>query len=88
LGRLLGLGSAPLRSSRPMDRSRLVGLRVHVLWDRCIALIRGTSRGLAILEELKTRLDVDIGRIEIGGTLIGVERVGGLVVAGLVLSHG
>lgn len=41
---------------------------------------------MSILQKLKSRLDVDIGRIEVSCALVRVERVSGLVVARLVQS--
>jgi hypothetical protein len=35
-----------------MDRSRLVGLRVHVLWNGSVALVRGACRCLSVLQKL------------------------------------
>jgi hypothetical protein len=35
-----------------MNRSRLVGLRVNVLWNGSVALVRGARRRLPILQKL------------------------------------
>lgn len=68
--RLLGLRCAPLRSGRSMYRGRLVGLRVHVLRYRSIALVRGASRRLSILQKLQASLDVYVGWVEVGRALV------------------
>jgi len=81
---LLWLRGAPLRSSRSVDGGGLISLRVHVLWDRGTALVGYTSGCLAILEELQTSLDMDIGGIEVRCTLIGVQCIGSLIVTRLV----
>jgi hypothetical protein len=67
-----------------MNRRRLISLRMYILGYRCIALIWGSSRCLTILQELKTSLDVYVGWVEIGRTLVCVEGIGCLVVARLV----
>jgi hypothetical protein len=51
---------APLRSSRPMYRRRLVSLRVNILRNWSIALVGGSSRSLAVLQKLQTSLDMDV----------------------------
>ena len=43
------------------------------------------TRGLAIAQKRQTSLNVLISRVEFGGALIGVEGIGGLVVARLIL---
>lgn len=68
--RLLGLRCAPLRSSRTMYRGRLVGLRVHVLWYRSIALVRGAGRCLSVLQKLQASLNVYVRRVEVGRALV------------------
>lgn len=72
---------APLRRSRSMNRRRLVGLWVDVLGNGSVSLVGSAGRGLAILQQLKTSLDMYIGRIQVGGTLVGVQSVCSLVVA-------
>jgi hypothetical protein len=72
LGRLLRLRSSPLWGDRSMNRSRLVSLRMNVLWNWDAALVRYTSRRLSILEKLETSFDVDVSRIKICSTLIRV----------------
>lgn len=67
-----------------MDRGRLVSLRVDVLWNGSVALVGSASRTLAVLKKLEAGLDVDIRRIQVGSTLVGIERIGCLVVARLV----
>lgn len=81
---LLWLRGAPLRSSRSVDGGGLISLRVHVLWNRGTALVGYTSGCLAILEELQTSLDMNIGGIEVRCTLIGVQCIGSLIVTRLV----
>jgi hypothetical protein len=63
--------------------ARLVGLRVNILRQRCTSLVRKAVGGLA-LEQRQAGLDVDICRIKVRGTGIGVKRIACLVVAGLV----
>jgi hypothetical protein len=53
-----------------MYRGRLVGLRVHVLRYRGIALVRGASRRLSILQKLQASLDVYVRRVEVGRALV------------------
>jgi len=71
-----------------MDRCRLIRLGVYVLRDRGIALVRSTGRSLAILQELQASLDVNVGRVQVGCALVGIEGIGRLVVAGFILEHG
>jgi hypothetical protein len=64
-----------------MNGSRLVCLRMDVLRRWRTALIGHTGCGLPVLEQLETRLDVYVGRIEVSSALIGIQGVGCLVVA-------
>lgn len=74
----------PLRSSRSVNRRRLVSLRMNVLRNGSVALVGSAGRTLAVLKKLETGLDVDIGRIQVGSTLVSIERISCLVVARLV----
>lgn len=67
-----------------MDRRRLISLRMNVLGHRSGALVGLASCCLPVLEQLKTRLDVYVGGIQIGCTLVGIQRIGRLVVARFV----
>ena len=75
--------STPWLTWRSTKCTRLVSLRVHILRKRCASLVRKTVRGLS-LKQSKTRLDVDVGGIEISGPGVCVERITCLVVAGLI----
>jgi hypothetical protein len=75
--------STPWLTWRSTKCTWLVSLRVHILGKRCAGLVRKTVGGLS-LEQSKTRLDVDVGRIKISGPSVCVERITRLVVAGLV----
>jgi hypothetical protein len=57
---------------------------MDILWDWRIVLVRHAVR-LAVLKELQSCLDMLIGRVQICCSLIGVQSVGGLVVARLIL---
>lgn len=70
-----------------MYRGRLVGLRVHVLWYRSIALVWGAGRGLSVLQKLQASLNVYVRRVEVGRALVCVQGIRCLVVARLVLRH-
>jgi hypothetical protein len=70
-----------------MDISRLVGLWMYVLWYRYVALVWPPSRSLPILKKLQASLDVYVRWVEVGRTLVCIERVSCLIVAGLVLCH-
>ncbi len=63
---------------------RLVGLRMHVLWQRSACGARDARRG-RLAQQLETSLDVDIGGVQLGGPLVSVQGVGRLVVARFVL---
>jgi hypothetical protein len=71
-----------------MYRSRLISLWMNILWYRGVALIGSTSRCLPVLKQLQTCLDVNVGWVEVCRALIGVKRVGSLVVTRLVLFVG
>lgn len=76
--------SAPLRGGRCSNAWCLVGLRMDIL------RLRGRSSGLGralqlALEKLQACFDVNIGRIEIRSTSVGVKSIGDLVVARLIL---
>lgn len=73
---------APLWARRATQRVRLVGLRVYILGQRRSSWL--TVRRLS-LEQSQTSLDVDVGRIEICCSGVGVERITGLIVARLIL---
>jgi hypothetical protein len=88
LGRLLRLRSTPLRSSRSVNRSRLVSLRVDILGNWGVALVGGACRSLTVLQKLQTSLDVDVGRVKVSRTLVRVKSVRSLVVARFILGHG
>jgi hypothetical protein len=57
---------------------------VNILWNRCAVLVWYAACGLAVLQELQASFDMHVRRIKIGGTLVCVERIGGLVIARLV----
>jgi hypothetical protein len=61
-------------------------LRVNILRLRCRGIALLTGAGQLTLEQLQTSLDVDIGRVKVCCTSIGVEGIGDLVVARLVQS--
>ena len=63
----------------------LVLLRMNVLRHGSGMLTRH-ARCLATAQDLQTSLDVYVARIEVGGSLVCIEGIGGLVVARFVLS--
>ena len=69
-----------------MNGSRLVRLGMDVLGYGCIA-VGCASRRLPILKQLQTSFDVYVGWVQVSSTLVSIECVGCLVVAGLVLCH-
>jgi hypothetical protein len=71
-----------------MYRSRLISLWMNVLWYWSVALVGRTSGCLPVLKQLQTCLNMDVGRVEICCALIGVQRIGCLVVTRLVLFFG
>jgi hypothetical protein len=77
----------PLRTWWAVNRSRLVGLRVNILWEWSRILVRHAVGRLATLKELQARLDMYICRIQVSGSLVRVQSVGGLVVARFILGH-
>lgn len=85
--RLLRLWSTPLWRCGSIDGGRLISLWMNILRSGGAALIGHTSSGLPVLKQLQTCLDMDIGRIQVRCTLIGIQGIGRLVVAGLVLFH-
>jgi hypothetical protein len=58
---------------------------MNVLRLRSWAVALATS-GELVLEELQSGFDVDIGRVQVGSTAVGVQSISDLVVAGLVES--
>lgn len=76
--------SIPLDARRTVDGVRLIGLGMHILRQRCTALVRQTGGRLA-LEQGKTRLDVVVAGVEISCTGVRIEGVTRLIVARLVL---
>jgi hypothetical protein len=86
--RLLGL-RIPLGSCRTLQARVLVGLGMDILRhrSRCVALVCDPIGGLTTLQKLQTRLDVHVRRIQLCGALVGIEGVGGLVVAAFILCH-
>lgn len=79
---------SPHRTWRTVDRCRLICLWVDVLWQRSAVLVRHAARGLPVLQKLQASLDVDVCGVEVGCALVGVEGIGGLVVAGFILCEG
>lgn len=75
---------SPLWTRRTTKCTRLVCLRVHILWERCTGLVGQAISRLA-LEQGQACLDVHVGRIKVRGASVSVERVARLVVARLVL---
>ncbi len=90
----LGRGSASLvlrrrRTTAPLGRRpvkvrRLNGLRVHILGDRC--LVRHATLLLTGAEDGETGFDMNVGGVKLGGSLVGIESIGSLVVTRLVLT--
>ncbi len=76
----------PLRAWRCSNTRRLVLLRVYILWDRSAMLISHARTG--ITEKRQPRLDVNVVRIQVSSSLIGVQRVCSLIVTRFVLSSG
>jgi len=74
-----------LRSWRSIDCGRLICLRMDILRKRCAVLVGHAAGWLAILKKLQACFDVYIGWVEIRSSLIGVEGICCLIVAGLVL---
>lgn len=74
-----------MRSWWPVDCSRLICLRMDILGQRRAVLVGHTVGWLAVLEKLQACFNVHIGRVEVRRSLIGVEGIRCLVVAGLVL---
>ena len=75
--------STPWLTWRSTKCTWLVSLRVNILGKRCTGLVRKAVCGLS-LKQSKTRLDVDVGGIEISSSGVCVERIACLIVAGLV----
>lgn len=59
---------------------------MDVLWWRSTAL-GWYARSLTVSKKLQTSLDVLIVWVKLCGTLVGIQRVARLVVAGLVLQE-
>jgi hypothetical protein len=78
--------STPLRSRRPVDGGWLVGLWVDILRQRRAVLVRHAAGGPAVLKQLQTGFNVDVCRVKIRRPLVGVQSVGGLIVARLILA--
>jgi hypothetical protein len=74
----------PLRSWWANGTSSLVGVGVHVLWNRCVGL-RWQPVGLTITKQLESSFNVNIGRIKLGSSLVGIQCIVDLVIAGLIL---
>lgn len=83
--RLRWLRTTPLGLWRAVHSSGLVGLRVDILRQRCAILVRHAIRRLAILQQLQAGLNMHVGRVEISCTLVCIQRICSLVVAGFVL---
>ena len=73
-----------MRAGRSV-KTRLVSLRVHVLGNRGAIAAGHTVLRLTVLKQLETSFDVDVSGVQVSSALIGVERVGSLVVAGFIL---
>ena len=73
---------APLRAWRSSNASCLVQLGVHILRNWCAMHACGLS---ITTEQLESSLDVDIGRIKVSCSLVGIQRICGLIVTRLVL---
>lgn len=71
--------STPLRSWRSPDTRSLICLGVHILrhWG---AVLIGHARRLSISKQLQSRLDMHVGRVEVGGALICIKGIVGLVI--------
>jgi hypothetical protein len=74
---------APWLTWRSTKCTWLVSLRMHILGKRGAGLV-GKTVGRLSLEQSKTRLDVDVGGIEVSSPRVCVERITSLVVARLV----
>lgn len=81
MSRMLRCGSPPLWSG---DSTRLIGLWWDILRQRRTVLVGHAAGGLSTLQELKACLDMHVRRIQLSSTLVSVQSVGSLVVAGLV----
>lgn len=78
-----GPRASPLRAGRTNRTGSLVGLRVNVSWHRRLSWW-GTIR-LSISQQLQPSLDVRVRGVQLGGTLVRVQSIRDLVVAGLIL---
>lgn len=67
-----------------MQTGSLVCIRMHILRCGSRAVLRSVMRCSA-LQQLKASLDMHIGRIKVGCTLVGIERICSLVVTRLIL---
>ncbi len=76
---------APLWTRRRAHSRSLIQLRVHVTWSRCTVLVRHTGRLTIVAEQLQPGLDMHIGRIQVCCALVGIQSIGGLVVARFIL---
>lgn len=61
----------------------LVCLGMDISWHRS----RTGAVSLAVAEKLQSGLDVRVRRIQLGGSLIGIQRIVNLVVAALILER-
>lgn len=77
---------SPLDARRTVaQHARLVRLWVHVLRRRSRSIaMPSTIRGLTF-QQRQSRLDVGVARVELSSSGVGIERIAGLILAGLVL---
>jgi hypothetical protein len=83
------LGCVTWRATNPPGPGRtvhlrLIGLRMHVLWQWGARRARDAGGG-GLAQQLEASLDVDIGGVQLSGSLISVQGVGSLIVARLIL---
>jgi hypothetical protein len=79
------LRNTPLRTRWAVGRCWLICLWVNVLGQRSAILIRHAVGRATILQKLQSCLNVSIVWIQISSSLIGVERISGLIVARFIL---
>lgn len=82
---LLGTGSrvGPLRTWWPDGSLVLVCLGMDISWHRS----RTGAVSLAVTKKLQPGLDVRIGRVQLGRSLIGIQCIINLVIAALILKR-
>lgn len=79
---LLRSRASPLRAGRSNSALVLIGLRVHI---RRHGRLRYLAICAAVAQELQPRLDMRVGWVQFSSTLIRIQRIADLVVAGFVL---